>query len=126
MLRLYRTSREPPISAPYLRLKNSLQDFKVSTYSGLQSRKTQKLERKSILSQTIKKIDGPFGEKKILKKSLTMPKNLIEGLFSLARYCYAERREKFFGQFPGPTGTICRLPLNVVELFVELFWSLQV
>ena len=38
--------------------------------------------------------------------------------------CYAEKT--FFVQFPGPTGTIWALPLNFVELLVELFWSLQV
>ena len=51
---------------------------------------------------------GPFGGKKYLKKSRTVPKKNLEGTLWSRPVLYVTR-ETFLVQFLGPTGTIWRL-----------------
>ena len=97
------TSRERPKSAPYPRLKNSKRtsNFQVLVHW------------------------EHFYEKKIFEKSPTMPKKTEseDPLVSSGIVCYAGN---LFGSVPWATRYILASSVNIVELLVELFWSVQV
>ena len=112
----YNTSDRPK-SAPYLRLKNSKKDFKVSKYPLLQHPKNPKVGpnfeifhpfcRKSsaffsdfvtsIVAKLQKNEGGPFDE----KKSHNVEKSERgDPLVSPGMVCYAEKKKILFGSVP--------------------------
>ena len=100
---LLETSWDRPKSAPYLRLKNSKRTSKCQVFSFTVSKETQKFNQIGApfriffnihsVANYQKNWRGPFGGK-IFEKSLTMPKKLNGGPFSLAQYCMLRGKEK--------------------------------
>ena len=111
----------------YLMLKNS-KKFRIYSI-----RNPQKLERIGAPHGRFG-IFHPFcrnnkkneGWKKNGKKSQNPEKKLKGGPFSFAGILCSAKKGKLFCSVPGPKGSIWRLPLNFVELLVEIVWSLLV